>query len=134
MEDLRGKSVLITGAAVRVGRAMAKAVAKAGATVLIHYGRSEKEGRDLQAELEATGVQSHLLPADLSIPDQAVNLMARAWEFSPVYGLVNSAAAFQDLTLDTTNLTDWEYHLKVNLTAPFLLSQAYWKRGCCCRP
>lgn len=118
---------MITGAAVRVGRAMAKAVARAGATVIIHYGRSKDESVSLKAEIEAMGATSHLLQADFSQPNQAANLLERALEFGPLYGLVNNAAVFQKSDLDTSDLASWQLHLDINLTAPFLLSQAFWK-------
>ncbi len=123
--DLKGKNVLITGAAVRVGRAMALAVAEAGGNVVLHYGRSEAEAKKTQAEIQAKGGQAHLLSADLSDPQQTAALMQKAWEFGPLYGLVNSASIFENLTLEQTNLAAWERHMSINLTAPFLLSQAF---------
>ena len=47
---------------------------------------------------------------------------------SPLYGLVNSAAIFEPLLLEQTTLEDWEQHMAINLTAPFLLSQAFAKQ------
>jgi pteridine reductase len=51
--------------------------------------------------------------------------MARAREFGPVYALINNAAIFEPLTWDNSNLEAWNRHLMVNLTVPFLLSQAF---------
>lgn len=124
--QLEGKNVLITGAAVRIGRAMANAAAAAGATVLIHYGSSEKEAKSLQEELAASGYRSHLLSADLSIVDKVGELITRAQEYGPLFALVNSAAIFEDMNISTTDLGGWQRHLDINLTAPFLLSQALW--------
>jgi NAD(P)-dependent dehydrogenase (short-subunit alcohol dehydrogenase family) len=123
---LDGKNVLITGAAVRVGCAMAKAVSAAGATVIIHYDSSESEAKSLQEELAASGGKSHLLSANLSKLDTAANLIERAHEFGPLFALVNSAAIFEDLNIATTDLDGWQRHMDINLTAPFLLSQAFW--------
>lgn len=125
--DLAGKNVLITGAAVRVGRAMAQAVARAGANVLIHYDSSTDEAKALKAEIEALGPKAHLLKADLSDPSEAHSLLTRAVEFGPLYALVNSAAIFENVDLETSDLKTWQRHLAINLTAPFLLSQAFWK-------
>jgi NAD(P)-dependent dehydrogenase (short-subunit alcohol dehydrogenase family) len=125
--DLAGKNVLITGAAVRVGRALAKAVAEVGATVIIHYGSSEKEANALHEELAGEGKQSHLIQTDLSRLDNVSELVKRALRFGPLYALVNSAAIFENLNLETTNLEGWQRHLNINLTAPFLLSQAFWQ-------
>lgn len=123
---LEGKNVLITGAAVRIGRAMANAVAAAGATVLVHYSSSDSDAKSLQSELAHLGQKSHLLQADFSNPNLVSNLISQALEFGPLYALVNSAAIFENLNLATTDFPTWQRHLDINLTAPFLLSQAFW--------
>lgn len=123
---LAGKNVLITGAAVRVGRAMAKAMAAAGATVIVHYWSSDTDAKTLQSELAADGHRSHLLTADLSKLSTVGNLVERSLEFGPLFALVNSAAIFEDLNIATTDLAGWQRHLDINLSAPFLLSQAFW--------
>ncbi len=123
---LKGKNILITGAAVRVGNAMTKAVAEAGANVLVHYNSSESKARSLQSELASRGHTTHLLQADLSELGAAASLIERALAFGPLYSLVNSAAIFENRNLATTDLTSWQRHLEINLSAPFLLSQAFW--------
>jgi len=122
---LHGKTILITGAARRIGRALARAVAGAGADVIIHFGNSRGEAESVQAEIQALGRKAFLLQADLADQTQVASLMARAREFGPVYALVNNAAIFEPLTWDNSNLDDWNRHLMVNLTVPFLLSQAF---------
>jgi NAD(P)-dependent dehydrogenase (short-subunit alcohol dehydrogenase family) len=124
--NLTGKNVLITGAGVRVGRAMATAVAAAGGRVLIHYGSSTKEAKDLHRELTELGLDSELLQADLADPTECRNLIKRALKSGPLFALVNSAAIFEKLDLADTDLKGWQRHLDINLTAPFLLSQAFW--------
>jgi pteridine reductase len=59
------------------------------------------------------------------VPAEASELITRANQLSPLYALVNSAAIFEPLSLLETTLSDWERHLSINLTAPFLLSQAF---------
>jgi pteridine reductase len=125
--DLQGKNVLITGAAVRVGRAMALAAAHAGANLLIHYGSSKPEAEKLQAEIKGLGRDAHLLRANLSDPDETRDLIPRALDHGPLFALVNSAAIFENRKLEDVDLESWQRHLAVNLTAPFLLSQAFWK-------
>lgn len=125
--DLKGKTILITGAAVRVGRTMAKTVAQAGASVIVHYGGSEAEAASLKRELEALGATAHLLQADFSQPQEAASLIGRALEFGPLHALVNSASIFEKLDLESSDLESWQRHMDINLTAPFLLSQAFWK-------
>jgi len=101
------------------------AVAEAGANVILHYGRSAEEAQQTQEELRAKGVQAHAIQADLSDPQQASELCGRAGEFGPLYALVNNAAIFQSLTLADTDIEAWNEHLAINLTAPFLLCQAF---------
>lgn len=125
--DFKGKTILITGAAVRVGRTMAKTVAQAGASVIVHYGGSEAEAASLKRELEALGATAHLLQADFSQPQEAASLIGRALEFGPLHALVNSASIFEKLDLESSDLESWQRHMDINLTAPFLLSQAFWK-------
>lgn len=124
-DRLQGRRVLITGGARRLGRVMALAVARAGGTVLIHHGHSPEDATRTQADIQALGGQAHVLQADLSDPAQASSLISQATAFGPLYALVNSAAIFVPLSLQGTTLDDWERHLRVNLTAPFLLSQAF---------
>jgi NAD(P)-dependent dehydrogenase (short-subunit alcohol dehydrogenase family) len=127
-ESLIGKTVLVTGAARRVGRLFALACGRAGADVILHHGHSHTEALDVQEELASLGRRSWILPADLSKADEVSRLISQAKEFSPLHALVNSAAIFENLSLQETSLGDWERHLAINLTAPFLLSQAFAKQ------
>jgi NAD(P)-dependent dehydrogenase (short-subunit alcohol dehydrogenase family) len=123
--SMDGKLVLITGAARRVGRSLTLAVAQAGGDVIVHYRRSQREAESVQKEIEALGRKAFLLQADLAEPEQSVALIQRAAEYGPLYALVNNAAIFEPLTWEDTSVEDWDRHLAVNLTAPFLLSQAF---------
>jgi NAD(P)-dependent dehydrogenase (short-subunit alcohol dehydrogenase family) len=123
--NLSGKTVLITGAARRVGRAIALSVAQAGGNVIIHHGHSPRDAETVRVEIESLGRQAHIIQADLGDPDQVAEIIPRAYQISQLYALVNSAAIFEPLTLATTDLPAWERHLTINLTAPFLLSQAF---------
>lgn len=124
---LAGKNILITGAAVRVGAAMARAVAAARANVIIHYGDSAQDAKKLQAEIQAQGAEAHLLKADLSDQKAVSTIIPRALEHGPLFALVNSASIFENIDLESTKYVDWQQHLDINLTAPFTLSQAFWK-------
>ena len=126
-KPLDGKTVLVTGGARRVGRLFALACGRAGANVIIHHGNSAREALDVQNEIASFGTQAWILPSDLSNADEVSRLISRANEFSPLYALVNSAAIFEPLSFQDTKLEDWERHIAINLTAPFLLSQAFAK-------
>ena len=123
--SLQGKTVLITGGAGRVGKVMALALADASANLILHYGSSTQAAKETQAEVQAKGVEAHLLQADLNDPQQTKSLIEESLEISPLYALVNNASIFENLSLEETDLAAWERHLQINLTAPFILSQAF---------
>jgi len=128
-EPLKNKSILITGAARRIGRIFALACARAGADVVIHHGHSDAEAETVRHEIEGLGHQAWIFKADLSDSSQAQNLVAQIEESTPLHGLVNSAAIFEPLSLERTTLEDWEKHFSINLTAPLLLSQAFARQA-----
>ncbi len=123
--SLEGKNILITGAARRIGRALALAVAGAGGRVILHYGSSALEAESTRADIQAAGGAAHLLQADFGEPARLPGLIEQALSFGPLYALVNNASIFEPLSLKETSLEDWERHMAINLTAPFLLSQAF---------
>lgn len=123
--DLKDKTILITGAARRVGRSLSLAVARSGGNVLIHYGTSLREAESLQQEISSLGRAAKLIQADLADPASVERLFEQAAALGPVDGLVNNASIFEPLDWQNTLLEDWNRHLMVNLTAPFLLSQAF---------
>jgi NAD(P)-dependent dehydrogenase (short-subunit alcohol dehydrogenase family) len=127
-ESLEGKTILVTGGARRVGRLLALACGHAGADVIIHHGHSLEEALEVQKEIASLGRRAWILPADLSNVDEVYRLIPQANALAPLDGLVNSAAIFEKISLQDTTLEDWERHLSINLTAPFLLSQTFAKQ------
>jgi NAD(P)-dependent dehydrogenase (short-subunit alcohol dehydrogenase family) len=127
--SLNGKTILITGAARRLGRLFALACARAGADIVIHHGHSDADAESLHQEITEMGRKAWVIKADLTDSSQARELIPQINESTPVHALVNSAAIFESLSLETTSIKDWERHIAVNLTAPFLLSQAFAKRA-----
>ncbi len=124
-QSLNGRTILITGAARRIGRALALACARAGADIIIHHGHSEDEARRVQDEIVHIGPRAWILQADFARADDASRLIEEAVAIQPLFALVNNAAIFERLTVENTTLPDWERHLAINLTAPLLLSQAF---------
>jgi NAD(P)-dependent dehydrogenase (short-subunit alcohol dehydrogenase family) len=122
---LLNKIVLITGGARRVGRLFALGCAQAGADIVIHFGHSADKADSTKGEIEALGRSAWTLQADFNQLEDAAKLISQANKLAPLDALVNSAAIFEALTLDDTSLSDWERHMRINLTAPFLLSQAF---------
>ena len=123
--SLSGKTVLITGGALRIGRSLALAVARGGGDVVLHYGKSQKEAEVTQAEIQAAGRKAFLLQADLADSVQVAKLISRAEEYAPLFALVNNASVFTPLGWEDTSLVQWNLAMMVNLTTPFLLSQAF---------
>lgn len=122
--NLQGRTALVTGAAHRVGKAIALALAREGASVVVHYGRSADEAEVTAAEIRALGVEAWPIGADLADPEQIAAL------FEAVRGrvgrldvLVNSAAGFKKQSLARIGVADWDAAMAVNLRAPFLCIQ-----------
>ena len=128
-ESLNGKTVLITGAARRLGRLFALACARAGADIVIHHGHSDGDAENLRDEITGLGRRAWIFKADLSDSNQSRELIPQINESTPLHALVNSAAIFEPLSMEKTSLPDWERHVAINLTAPFLLSQAFAKQA-----
>jgi len=122
---VKGKTILVTGGAHRIGRQLCLAAAEAGANVILHYHSSEEEALKTAEELSSFEVKVWLIKADLSVLSQVSRLVQDAWKFSPIYALVNNSALFTSHRLEDTDLDIWQKHLDINLTAPFLLSQAF---------
>jgi len=116
---------LVTGAARRIGRAIALDLARAGFAVAVHHARSAREADEVVAAIEAEGGRAVALAADLGCEAQVVPLLEQAAaRLGPVGVLVNNASTFEpDGALDATRAS-WDFHLDVNLRAPFVLTQA----------
>lgn len=128
-ESLSGMVILVTGAARRLGRIFALACARAGADIVIHHSHSEQEAEAVREEINGLGREAWVFQADFDDPAQAGGLIPSINKSTPLHGLVNSAAIFSPLSLDATSLEDWQRHLRINLTAPFLLSQSFARQA-----
>ena len=118
------RTALVTGAAHRIGRAVALDLAAQGFDVAIHYNRSRDAAAALAAEIERGGRRAALLDADLSVENHTAALIGRAAAaLGPVGCLVNNASRFDLDVWDTATRESWDTHMETNLRAPFLLSQ-----------
>jgi glucose 1-dehydrogenase len=124
--ELEGKTALVTGGAVRLGRALALALAEAGCAVLVHYGRSEEAAEDTCRAIRALGGRAERRSADLSDPAAPGRLVQAAVDaFGHLDVLINSAALFLEGGVEETSIEVWDRQFAVNLRAPFLLSRAF---------
>ena len=124
--DLADQVALVTGAAHRVGRAIALELARNGANILVHYHSASKETvRDTVQEIKSMGVDAHAVQADISTAT-GIELVFTALRehFGRLHILVNSASIFQKRQLLEVTLEEWNQTLAVNLTGPFLCTQA----------
>lgn len=122
---LEGKTIMITGGARRIGRHLAISLAKLGADIVIHFGQSLPEAQAVADEISSLGRKSWLIQADLNDPGQVEHIIANATKHTGLYALINNASIFKPVTFAGTSLDVWQNHINVNLTAPFLLSQAF---------
>lgn len=128
MAQIQGlkRSYLITGAAHRIGRALALNLAKDAEAVIIHYNNSEEDAKDLAKEITQTGTKTFTIAADLSSPSQARDLMNRVWEIAgPVDVLINNASIFEEGHLIDVTVDDLQRNMMINAFAPLLLSRSF---------
>lgn len=128
--SLRGKTALVTGAARRIGRAMALALAGEGVHVVVHYHRSHAEAQALVDEIMGQGVRAQAVRADLADADQAAGLVRRAEDIGgAIDTVINSASIFPAGTLTDLTPEDLAANVQVNATSPFLIGRALAERG-----
>jgi NAD(P)-dependent dehydrogenase (short-subunit alcohol dehydrogenase family) len=119
------KAALITGAARRIGRALAVDLAKAGFAVAIHYRNSATEAEALAREIAGQGGRAGTFQADLADRPALTRLVADAARaLGPVTTLINNASEFLPDSLQTLDESTWDLHLRINLKAPVFLAQA----------
>lgn len=118
---------LITGAAHRLGRAMALDLAGSGWDVAIHYNASEEQARATVEEARALGARAAALGADLLVEAEVAGLVARAAEAlgGPLSLLINNASLFENDRLATMTRESWDRGIETNLRAPVKLTQDF---------
>jgi NAD(P)-dependent dehydrogenase (short-subunit alcohol dehydrogenase family) len=124
MESIQGRVALVTGGGRGIGRAVALALARAGADVAV-AARSVPEIEAVAAEIAALGRRTHFFPLDVS--DRAMIARAPrvvADRLGPVDILVNNAGIHASAPVQRTEDATWDALLAVDLTAPFLLTRA----------
>lgn len=115
---------VVTGAAHRVGRGIALALAQRGYAIGLHYHQSEEAARQTAAEIEALGVPVRLLPADLRQEHAIVALFEQVAGLAlPLRVLVNSAGVMERGDLRTLTSEEWDATLQLNLRAPWLCAR-----------
>jgi pteridine reductase len=122
---LKDRTILITGAAKRIGRSLARACANAGADIVVHYHRSTGDAEEAAEEIRGMGRRAWLVEGDLGSEAGVHQIITGAFQAGPVYALVNNAAIFEPVSMQETTPESWHRHMQVNLAAPFFLSKAF---------
>ena len=121
-------AILITGAAKRVGKAIALHFARTGYDVVLHYHHSQAEAEKVADEIRVLGGACELLQADLADPAQVAPLVTRAYGLFPALSvLVNNASVFDAGKFMESDVALYEKEFRINTQAPIFLTQAFAK-------
>jgi 3-oxoacyl-[acyl-carrier protein] reductase len=125
MTDLQGRVALVTGASRGIGRAIAVALARAGADVAINYRAQAEAARQVQAEVQAAGRRALVVQADVSRAADVQRLVAAVEAgLGPAEVLINNAGVARRQALEDISEADWDETLAINLKSVFLVTQA----------
>jgi pteridine reductase len=126
--ELAAKVAIVTGAAVRLGRAQALALSEQGARLVIHYNTSSGPAHEVVRQIQSMGGEAIAVQADLGQPMRAHAIVDQAIaHFGQVDILANSASVFEPGHWDDTTEANWDRHFDINLKSPFFLTQAFAK-------
>ncbi|HVW74917.1 MAG TPA: SDR family oxidoreductase [Rhizomicrobium sp.] len=123
------KTVLVTGAAKRLGRAIALDLAGAGWNVAVHYHGSATDAEAVADEIRAKGMACATFNANFAREEETAKLIpAVTGEMGPLTALINSASLFENDDWESATRKTWDDHIETNLRAPLLLSQMFAKQ------
>jgi len=127
--ELQGKTALVTGGGVRLGRAFALTLAKEGVHLIIHFNKSDDSAIKTVQEAKSYGVKAIALEADFDDMKAVEDLFPIALQhFEDVDILINNAGIYLSGSGLETNRETWERQFRINLETPFLLTQAFVKQ------
>ena len=124
--ELKGKTALVTGGGVRLGRAFALALAREGANVVVHYNSSEEPAEETAQKARYLGVEAFTVEANFNDIQAVETVIPKALSnFDCIDILINNAAIYLKGTGVETERETWEKQFRINLQAPFILIQAF---------
>jgi pteridine reductase len=118
--ELKGKTAFITGAAKRLGRAVATHLHEKGCSIVVHYNESEKEASELQSQIGCRLFQADF--SKISISKLQTRLKQ---EIGSIDILINNASSFEERDWQDIDEEAWDYDLKLNLKVPFFLAHYF---------
>lgn len=125
MSEHNSKTVLVTGAAQRIGRAIALSLAEEGWQVAVHYNGSSNEADATVREISNAGGTAITVQAELADEAAVSSLIPEiSKQLGPVTAVINNASLFEEDTIESATKTSWDRHMAVNFRAPFLLTQS----------
>ena len=127
---MKNKNLLITGAATRVGKAMALHFAEKGWNIALHYFRSSSKAKELKKIIEQNWVKVTLIKADLKNPKQVEKIVPLAKKkLGAIDCLINNAALFEKDDIANFTTKSWNDHFNINLLAPTILTKQFAKQA-----
>ena len=127
---MKNKNLLITGAATRVGKAIALHFAERGWNIALHYFRSSAQAKKLKKIIEQNWVKVALVKADLKNSKQTEKIITLARKkLGTIDCLVNNAALFEKDDIANFTTKSWNDHLNINLLAPAILTKQFAKQA-----
>ena len=125
---MEARKIIITGAATRIGAAIAEKLSGHSVEIAIHFNKSKSKAEILKKKLQRLGTKVHLVKADLSIEKDIYKLVKTLKSKMRYFDcLVNNASLFENDKLENFNSKSWEKHITTNLKAPALLSKEFSK-------
>ena len=125
---MEARKIIITGAATRIGAAIAEKLSGHNVEIAIHFNKSKSKAEILKKKLQRLGAKVYLVKADLS-KERDIFKLVKALKIKMKYFdcLVNNASLFENDKLENFNSKSWEKHISTNLKAPALLSKEFSK-------
>ena len=125
---MEARKIIITGAATRIGAAIAERLSGKNVEIAIHFNKSKSKAEILKKKLQRLGTKVHLVRADLSKEKDIYKLVKTLKSKMRYFDcLVNNASLFENDKLENFNSKSWEKHISTNLKAPALLSKEFSK-------
>ena len=127
---MKNKNLLITGAATRVGKAIALHFAEKGWNIALHYFRSSSKAKELKKIIEQNWVKVVLIKADLKNSKQVEKIVPLAKKkLGAIDCLINNAALFEKDDISNFTTKSWNDHFNINLLAPTILTKQFAKQA-----